>query len=149
MRSRRALLATLVALSVSTVGGVDAAGRTKVTTTPKLPATLDAVTPVIMAKVNLGQKFSALESLCVTLYFEDDLLDPGEAVAVEFVAGVGGGPPGTPSQAVRTVCQIVPSSLEVWLDGKQTLGIYADAGTSVIISALEFEAVGTPRILIR
>lgn len=55
MRSRRALLATFVALTLSTAGGVDAAGATKVTTTPALPATLDAATLVTKAKVNLRQ----------------------------------------------------------------------------------------------
>lgn len=143
MRSRRALLAALVVLTLSPVAGVDAAGQDNVKTTPRLPATLDAVTP-IMAKVKLGQKFSSLESLCVTLHFEGDLLDPGDIVAVEFVGGVGVNP-GSPSQAVRTLCQVDPTTLEVWLDGKQTLGIYADTGTSVTISAIEFEAVGTPR----
>ncbi len=55
MRSRRTLLATFVALTLSTAGGVDAAGATEVTTTPALPATLDAASQVTKAKVNLRQ----------------------------------------------------------------------------------------------
>lgn len=140
---RRALVATFLALTVSGVGIVDAAQTTRVTTTPQLPATLTPATP-IEAKVKLGDKFSSLDRVCVTLHFETDLLDPGDVVAVEFIGGMGVNP-GAPSQDQRTVCTVDPSALELWLDGKQNVGIFADAGTSVTISALEFEAFGTPK----
>jgi hypothetical protein len=119
------------------------AHQVRVTTSPDLPATLTPATP-IEAKVKLGDKFVSLDRLCVTLHFRGDLLDPGDVIALEFIGGVGVNE-GAPSQDQRTLCSGDPAALAEWLDGKQDLGIFADVGTSVTISALEFEAFGTPR----
>lgn len=119
------------------------AHQVRVTTSPELPATVTPAAP-IHARVKLGDKFVSLDRLCVTLHFQGDLLDPGDTLSIEFVGGVGVNP-GGPSQQQRTLCSIDPFVLDEWLDGKQDLGIFADIGTSATISAIGFEAFGTPR----
>lgn len=116
----------------------------RVTTSPGLPATLTPDSSPIQARIKLGQKFASLERLCVTFHFEGDLLDPGDVVSIDLIGGVGVNP-GAPSQTIRTLCTIDPPALAVWQDGKERAGVYADVGTSVTISGLEFEAFGVPR----
>ena len=94
--------------------------------------------------MKLGDKYISLERLCATLHFQGDLLDPGDVIALEFLGGVGVNE-GAPSQDQRTLCSTDPVALAVWMDGKQDLGIFADVGTSVTISAITFEAFGTPK----
>jgi hypothetical protein len=120
-----------------------AALEVHVTTSPPLPATLTPAAS-IEAKVKLADKFVSLDRLCITLHFQNDLLDPGDVIALEFLGGVGV-PEGSPSQEERTLCSIDPLALGEWLDGRQVVGIFADAGTSVTISAIEFVAFGTPK----
>jgi hypothetical protein len=100
--------------------------------------------------VNVHQKFSSIDEVCVEFqFFDDDPLSVGDDV--EFtIDGEGGGGffnPGTQAQVTRTLCflpEFSPETVVLFLDGKAKMQFHAESG-SVRIGTIFVTVTGTAR----
>jgi hypothetical protein len=107
----------------------------------------------VMARVNVHEKFSSVDSVCFEFTFENDLLDPGDFLQISPLAL---GPPhsgpgfengGDAPQATRTLCLVAefqPEFVALFTDGKEKqIELEMEVG-SVQIASLMVVVAGTP-----
>jgi hypothetical protein len=127
--------------------------------TPPAPAVVTTANPV-RADVSFGTAFSSIDSICFTLSYENETVEPGEEIDVGFPpvenfggfiayqGGAVGQPAGGPGSAQNTVC-IGPahSQTALFLDGQQDMYIldgYPPPTGSLVLTAVRVVVDGTP-----
>ena len=105
-----------------------------------------------LARVNVHQRFSSVDSVCFYFTFVNDLIDPGENLSITplqlypSLSGFGFINIGLTPEAERALCVVgnYPDVLALFLDGKdKDLEIGMPIG-SAEISSLSITVTGTP-----
>lgn len=120
----------------------------------KLSHTVITVGDPALAKVNVHEKFSSVESVCFDMTFVNDLFDPGEILLITplqlFPSLTGGGIEniGDAPQAERTSCldsSFQPDETALFTDGKDKNLEFGMQNGSVQIASIVVTVTGTPR----
>jgi hypothetical protein len=142
----------LLACLLCGAGASPAAAETLTATatlTPAAPAVVTTATPV-RADANFGTAFTSIGSVCFTISYQNDVLEPGEEIGigfppvVEFVGftGYNGGAVGQPAgegNAQNAMClSETATQTQLFLDGQQEFylldGYPAPTGSLVVNS---------------
>jgi len=107
----------------------------------------------VMARVNVHEKFSSVDSVCFEFTFENDLLDPGDFLTISPLelfpppTGPGFENVGSEPQATRTLCmtaEFQPDFVAIFADGKENKIELSMPSGSVEIASLMVVVAGTP-----
>jgi HYR domain len=128
------------------------------TLTPSAPALVTTASPV-RADVTFGTSFSSIESICMTLSYENEVLEPGEGIDVGFppvvdfggFIGYQGGAVGQRAgagNAQNTICLSgAHPQAALFLDGQQDMYVldgYPAPTGSLVLTSFRVVLDGTP-----
>ena len=149
------MIRSLVAVGVVAVAAFTASqafGAGAVSGPARLSSGVVAPGHPVTARINLHERMTSVDNVCLTFTFVNDLLDPGETVVITplqlfpSLGGFGFENPGPSAQAQRTICITTadqPDIAALFADGKDNRLQIGMTSGSVEIASLVITVTGT------